>query len=231
MVGERCAGTVVVMPETDYLTVTRAAYDTVASDYARLFKGALDRMPWDRTVLAVFAELVLRDRLGPVADVGCGPGRITGYLHQLGLAAFGVDLSPGMLALARQALPGLRFIEGSMTALDLPDASLGGVVAWYSLIHIPPPDVPAVLSEFCRVLVPGGQLVVSFQVGDERRHLQQAYGHAISLDAYRIQPDQLAQQLQAAGLPVHARVVRDPDDSETVPQAYLLARKTSAAPS
>ena len=219
------------MPETDYLTVTRAAYDTVASDYARLLADALDRMPWDRAVLATFVELVSRDRLGPVADVGCGPGRVTGYLHHLGLDAFGVDLSPGMLAVARQALPGLRFVEGSMTGLDLPDASLGGLVAWYSLIHIPPTDVPAVLTEFCRVLVPGGQLLLAFQVGDERRHLQQAYGHAISLDAYPMQPDQLEQQLHAAGLPVHARVVRDPDDLETVPQAYLLARKRWAAPS
>jgi len=219
------------MPETDYLTATRVAYDTVASDYAHLLADALDRMPWDRAVLATFAELVSRDRLGPVADVGCGRGRITGYLHLLGLDAFGVDLSPGMLAVARQALPGLRFVEGSMTGLDLPDASLGGLVAWYSLIHIPPTDISAVLAEFGRVLVPGGQLLLAFQVGDGRRHLQQAYGHDISLDAYRMQPDQLAQQLDVAGLPVHARVVRDPDDQETVPQAYLLARKSSAAPS
>ena len=70
-----------------------------------------------------------------------------------------------------------------------------------------------------------------FQVGHEHRHLQQAYGHTISLDAYQIQPDQIAQQLHAAGLPVHARVVRDPDGQETVPQAYLLASKRSAAPS
>ena len=83
-------------------------------------------MPWDRAVLATFAELVSRDELGPVADIGCGPGRITGYLHYLGLDAFGVDLSPGMLAVARQALPRLRFVEGSMTGLDLPDGSLGG---------------------------------------------------------------------------------------------------------
>jgi len=219
------------MPESDYLTVTRAAYDTVASDYAHLLADALDRTPWDRAVLATFAELVSRDRLGPVADVGCGPGRITGYLHHLGLDAFGVDLSPGMLAVAQQALPGLRFVEGSMTGLDRPDASLGGLVAWYSLIHIPPTDVPAVLADFCRVLVPGGQLLLAFQVGDERRHLQQAYGHDISLELYRMQPDQLARQLNAAGLLVHARVVRDPDDQETVPQAYLLASKRSAAPS
>jgi len=140
----------------------------------------------------------------------------------------GIDLSPGMLAVARQALPGLRFAVGSMTALDLPDASLGGLVAWYSLIHIPPVDVPDVLAELSRVLVPGGQLLLAFQVGDECRHLEQGYGHAISLDAYRMQPDQLAHQLSNVGVHVHSRVVRDPDDLETLPQAYLLARKLTA---
>lgn len=214
--------------ETDYLSATRAAYDTVAQDYARLLADALDRIPWDRAVLATFAELVARDELGPVADVGCGPGRVTGYLHHLGLDVSGIDLSPGMLAVARQALPGLRFVEGSMTALDLPDASLGGLVAWYSLIHIPPVDVPAVLAELSRVLVPGGQLLLAFQVGDESRHLEQGYGHAISLDAHRMQPDQLAHQLSHVGVHVHSRVVRDPDDLETLPQAYLLARKLTA---
>jgi len=195
-----------------------------------LVAEVLTGMAWDRAVLASFAELVSRDRLGPVPDVGCGPGRITGFLHGLGLDMFGVDLSPGMLAVARQALPGLRFVEGSMTALDLPDASLGGLVAWYSLIHIPPTDVPSVLTEFRRVLVPGGQLLLAFQVGDDRRHLEHAYGHAVSLDAYRMQPDQLAQQLDSAGLPVHARVVREPDEPETLPQAYLLARKRLTVP-
>lgn len=217
------------MPETEYLAATRAAYDTVAEDYARLLAEALEGMPWDRAVLGTFAELVAHDGLGPVADVGCGPGRITGYLHRLGLDVFGIDLSPGMLAVARQALPALRFVEGSMAALDLPDASLGGLVAWYSLIHIPPADVPAVLTELCRVLAPGGQLLLAFQVGDERRHLAHAYGQAIALDAYRMQPDQLAQQLDTAGLHVHARVVREPDDPETQPQAYLLARKRTAS--
>jgi len=219
---------VLAVLEADYLSATRAAYDTVARDYARLLAGALDRIPWDRAVLAMFAELVARDRLGPVADVGCGPGRITGHLHHLGLDVSGIDLSPGMLAVARQALPGLRFAVGSMTALDLPDASLGGLVAWYSLIHIPPVDVPAVLAELSRVLVPGGQLLLAFQVGDECRHLEQGYGHAISLDAYRMQPDQLAHQLSNVGVHVHSRVVRDPDDLETLPQAYLLARKLTA---
>lgn len=50
---------------------------------------------------------------------------------------FGIDLSPQMVVVARQEHPGLRFEEGSMLALDLRDASLGGLLARYSTIHIP----------------------------------------------------------------------------------------------
>jgi len=94
--------------EADYLSATRAAYDTVARDYARLLAGALDRMPWDRAVLAMFAELVARDRLGPVVDVGCGPGRITGHLHHLGLDVRRNARSRGLLfqRLLQQAVEG-----------------------------------------------------------------------------------------------------------------------------
>jgi SAM-dependent methyltransferase len=57
-----------------------------------------------------------------------------------------------------------------MRALDVATDALGGVVAWYSIIHTPPDRLPVVFSEFHRVLRPGGHLLVAFQVGDERVH-------------------------------------------------------------
>jgi SAM-dependent methyltransferase len=96
----------------------------------------LDNRPLDRALFAVFAELVRVGGNRPVADVGCGAGRVTILLSRLGLDAFGVDLSPGMVALARRTYPQLRFEEGSMLALDVPAATLGGLLAFYSIIHI-----------------------------------------------------------------------------------------------
>src|SRR3981081_1801081 len=142
------------MLEPDYLRIPRAAYDPVAVDYAELLRTALAAKPLDRAMLAAFAELVQTAGAGPVADLGCGPGRVTAPLHSLGLTAFGVDLSPGMVAVARRAHPDLRFDEGSLTALDLTDGALGGIVAWYSIIHTPPELLPVVCAEFYRVLAP-----------------------------------------------------------------------------
>ena len=122
--------TVIDVTEPSYLSATRASYDTVAVDYAELLRTELAAKPLDRALLATFAELVQAGPGGLVADLGCGPGRVTAHLHALGLNAFGIDLSPGMITVARRAHPGLRFDEGTMTALDLADGSVGAIVAW-----------------------------------------------------------------------------------------------------
>lgn len=174
-------------------------------------------------MLAAFAELVRAG--GPVADLGCGPGRVTAHLHELGVPAFGVDLSPEMIAVARRDYPGLRFEVGSMAALNLPDACLTGVVAWYSIIHTPPERMPALFAEFHRVLDPGGHLLLAFQAGDEIRHLDHAYGHDISLDAYRLPLDRIAELAGQSGFTLDARLLREPVTFEKTRQAYLLAHK------
>lgn len=120
------------------LTATRAYYDTVAEGYAERVKGAFARDVWGRAMLGGFAEEVRADGGLPVADLGCGPGHVTAHLDGLGVRAFGMDLSPRMVDVARRAHPGLRFEVGSMSALDLPDGELGGVVAWWSILHTPP---------------------------------------------------------------------------------------------
>ncbi|WP_037312200.1 class I SAM-dependent DNA methyltransferase [Amycolatopsis orientalis] len=211
---------------TDYLTLTRTAYDTVAADYAELLRDHLAGSTWDRAMLGAYAELVQTASGGRVAEIGCGPGRITQHLHGLGLDIHGVDLSPEMISVARKSYPHLDFQIGEMPGLSIEDATLAGVVAWYSIIHTPRERLPEIFTDFHRVLAPGGHLLLAFQVGDEVRHIEHAYGHDISCDAYRLEPEKIADQLGEAGFTLVSQLVREPSEEfEYTPQAYLIARK------
>ena len=194
------------MTDTDFVTATRTFYDTVAEDYAEQFRDVLTVSPLDRVLMDGFAELVGDG--GRVADLGCGPGRVTGYLASLGLSVFGLDLSESMLAIARRENPGLRFERGSMLELDLPDGALAGAVSWYSSIHTPVDELPRLFAEFHRVLAPGGHLLVAFQAGDEDRHHDRPWGRPVALTFRRRQPEQIIGLLRAAGFALVSRTVR-----------------------
>jgi ubiquinone/menaquinone biosynthesis C-methylase UbiE len=202
----------------------RVFYDAIAVEYAELFGVELSAYPWDRAFLDIVAALAT----GPVLDVGCGPGRVTGYLRDRGLDVSGVDPSPGMLAVARATHPDLTFTEGSMLALDVPDGSFGAVVAWYSTIHVTDAELPGAIAEFRRVLSPGGHLALAFQVGDEPLRVAEPFGKPVTLEFHRRQPDAVTAMLESAGFEVRTRMVREPEENERVPQAYLLARGPAA---
>lgn len=214
------------MVEHDALIATREAYDAAAVTYEQLFSDTLRDSPLDRAILGVFAEVVSASGDGQVADLGCGPGHITAHLGELGLAAFGVDASPVMIKLARQAYPGLRFDVGSMTALDIADGVLGGVLSRWSVIHTPPRELPVILAEFHRVLASGGHLLVGFSASEDPSHPTQGFDHAVA-PAYRWWPDHLAEMLRESGLSEVARMVREPQptDRRQFKEVQLLARR------
>ena len=213
------------MDEPAHLHVTRAAYDAFAGDYARLLPDLRAETPLDRAMLARFADLTVTGGLGPVADLGCGTGRVTAHLASLGVDIFGIDLSPAMVGFARRRHPNLSFDIGSITAPDLPEATVGGVLAWYSTIHIPPLELPDVFAELAQVLAPGGYLLIGFHVGDGDRPRTVTYRDGFSVDTYDVTPERMADLARRAGLVVHTQLVRAAQDRETRPQASLIAVK------
>ncbi|ONH26382.1 class I SAM-dependent DNA methyltransferase [Pseudofrankia asymbiotica] len=215
------------MTQPVYLDATRAAYDAIASEYAALFADPLARRPLDRGLVTTFAELVRTGPPGPVADLGCGPGHLTAFLHSLGLDVFGADLSPAMISLARRAYPQLRFDVSTMTDLGLADGTLRGIVAWYSIIHAPPAALPDSFTEFHRLLAPGGQLLLAFQSTDQSDGPPQPFDHKV-ITAYRWPTDTAAALLRDAGLTETARLVRAPGDTDRFQQAFLLLRKPTS---
>jgi SAM-dependent methyltransferase len=208
-----------------FLDAIRDSYDTVAADYVKIIEGPHRLDPISRAMFTGFAELLHAADRGPVADLGCGPGWFTNLLAETGLDVFGVDLSPGMIEQARKAFPHLRFEVGSMTALDIPDATLGGVLAFYSTHHTPPEHLPTVYAEFHRVLAPGGLLMLGGHVGPDLHYSPtQGYGgNPVSYESHLVPADRIAELLAAAGFTVTSRLDQ-PHDGERR-HAVLIAEK------
>lgn len=209
------------------LRTLRHAYDTVAEDYATHLPDTRAEAPLDLAMVDAFAEAVRSGGHARVLDAGCGAGRMSRYLAERGCLVEGVDLSPGMIAMARRDHGDLTFSVGSLSELPYADGQFAGVVLWYSIIHTPPAGQARIFAEATRVLRPGGHLLVGFQAGEGTRDVSAAYrrfGHEIQLERHLYTADHVASQIDAAGLREVCRLVRRAQGTERDDQAVLLAR-------
>ncbi len=201
----------------------RDSDDAMAELYATLALGDLDRATPDRDWLASFAELAT-SRNGAVADLGCGPGHVVNHLTELGLAAIGYDVSPGQIAEARRAFPHSQFHVADLTALDIADDSLSGIVARYSLIHMLPTQLGCVFGGWLRLLEPGAPVLVSFFASSSVEAHGSPFDHAV-VTAYELFPATIARQLQEAGFEGVGVGIRGPLDRERpLDHGTVLAR-------
>jgi SAM-dependent methyltransferase len=206
----------------------QTSYDLVADEYVRRIFEELQHKPLDRQLLDRFAAR-MRD-FGPVCDMGCGPGHIARYLQDHGVEVCGVDLSPAMVERARCLTPGVEFRQGDMMTLDVSDGAWAGVVAFYSIIHIPRSDMAQALGELSRVLRPGGILLLAFHIGDDSIHLDEWWGQKVCVDFFFFRPDEMATYLREAGFDIEEIIEREPypNVEHQSRRAYIFARRPKA---
>lgn len=126
-----------------------AAYDEIADWYDGFIAAGAEPLE-----LGPLLDDLLGTGFGTCLEIGCGTGFHAGRVRQLGWTPVGVDLSAGMLRLARDRMPAAR---ADATRLPVADASVPAAVAM--MVHTDMPAYPAVLREVRRVLRPGGVFV------------------------------------------------------------------------
>ena len=192
-----------------------AAYSRRAQEYIDLFGTMSAVHPSDRQLVATWASGIE----GPVIDAGCGPGQWTNFLAGIGLTAHGVDQVPEFIERARHEYPDVRFEVETLEGLNCGSGTLGGVLAWYSVIHHEPDTIRVPLTEFHRALKPGGMLLVGFFEGA----VVEQFNHAV-IPAYRWPVEALSAEIEAIGFEVLESHVRKTTGQR--PQAALIARRT-----
>ncbi|MGH3157605.1 MAG: class I SAM-dependent DNA methyltransferase [Streptosporangiaceae bacterium] len=212
----------------------RAAYDAIAGAYDTELGDELDGKPFDRGLLDGFVGLT---GPGVIADVGCGPGHITRFLAARGAEVIGIDLSPGMIAVARQRSPELRFSVGSMLRLPAADGAWAGAIALYSIIHLTPGERLLACQELARTVRPDGWLLVAFHIDSsefatgEVNHITTWFGEQVELDGFFLDPAEVTADVTAAGFTVMSTTIRRPLPTGEYPsrRCYLLAQRNTEA--
>ena len=195
-----------------------ASYDERAAEYVELL-GSIEQMDAaDRRSIGTWRDATT----GRLLDAGCGPGLWTQFLHAPDRDGVGVDIASEFLASARERFPHVDFERASLRDLPFEDASFGGILAWYSLIHTPPADLSEILSELARVLAPGGSLLIGYFDGSPR----EPFAHAITT-AYFWSESELTRLLAEAGLVVVSRDerARRPCEASSRPHGAVIARR------
>ena len=172
------------------MEVVQQAYEACAEQYIELF-GSSAAVHHDDLALIV-RHLTIRP--GTVLDAGCGPGHLTAHLHSLNVDARGIDLVPHFIDHARATYPDTQFGLGSLHDLGVPDSSVAGILAWYSLIHVSPDEIDSLLIELRRALPVGGMLVTGFFNSNRITPFE----HKV-VTAYSWPIDELSDRLRRAG--------------------------------
>ena len=132
-----------------------------------------------------------------------------------------------MVEHARTLNPGIEFSPGDMRSLEIEDEIFGGIVAFYSIIHIARAEVVAVLVEMKRILRPGGLLRLAFHIGNHILHMDEWWGRQVSVDFVFFRTEEMTGYLESAGFLIGEVVEREPyaDVEHQSRRAYVLAEK------
>lgn len=206
----------------------RTTYDMAAEEYAFRFPGTEPEQAVDLAMIDHFLSQ-LAPSSQDVLDAGCGTGRMSRYLADRRCLVHGVDVSSGMIAMARRDHPDIDTRVASITNLPFADTRFDGILYWYSIIHVADADVAAAFREARRVLRPNGVVLVAFQAGEGVRDVAaglRKLGYDVTLTRFHRTPDQVSALLAAADFTEAARLVRGPLAGEKDDQAFILARTT-----
>ena len=183
-------------------------YDTVAKEYAETFSGEHEKKPKDQEILHRFSQEIGDRR--PVWDFGCGPGQTTKYLKNLGIEISGLDLSEKILEQARTIHPEIHFRKGNILELEFENDSIGGVVAFYAIVHFTEEQVEIAFREVFRVLQPGGIFLFTYHIGEETIHLDEFLGKKVDIDFMFFTTDFIFSCLKDSGFEKIEIIEREP---------------------
>lgn len=195
-------------------------YDRIAAAYAAHIAGELAGKPADRAVPDGFAARWAGR--GRVAEIGCGPGHVAGYLAARGVTMLGMDISAGMLAEARRLHPGLALEQADFAALRARPGRFAAIVGFYALIHLDDAPLDEALRAIRAAITPGGEFLAAVHLGEGWLHPGTMWGVPVDLGFRLFAEGAFEAALDTAGFALRERWVREPHAGIEHPTRRLM---------
>jgi SAM-dependent methyltransferase len=196
------------------------AFDAIGKDYETAFAGLTaqrEEIDW------LIGQLPARSR---VLDVGCGTGRPNAeMLAEAGHQVTGVDVSPGMIDIARAQVPAAHFEVADLRTLTYPAGHWDAVLAFFPLLQMTRAEIDAALAAFADWLAPGGYFVMATVPSDSEGRDYEFMGQPITVSSYPAEV--FRDRLTSLGLEVvrNRTVEFQPSHMETEHDLFMAARK------
>jgi cyclopropane fatty-acyl-phospholipid synthase-like methyltransferase len=164
-----------------------------------------------------------------VLELGCGPGVPATRQLARRFQVTGIDISSGQLELARRNVPEAAFVEADMAEVRFPPGSFEGVVALYSVVHLPREEHSSLFARIAGWLVPGGSMLVTLGAADDPGSIEQWLGVPMFFSSH--DPDANRSLIDDAGFErVVDEIVETMEPGGPVAFHWLLARKSNRPP-
>ena len=199
-------------------------YDKTAGNYAAQFIDELSKKHLDRILLKTFAD----ENRGRIVDLGCGPGQTTRFFFNCGATEIlGADISPQMIAAAKEINPNIDFEVADILDLKFSDESFTAAIAFYAIVHFDYEQLKIAFREIKRILKVGGQFLFSFHVGDEKIHLDEFLESEVNIDFYFFETEKIVEILTETGFETIDVIERQPykDAEHQSKRAYIWVKK------
>lgn len=159
------------MNSIDKRNSVKEDYNLIANQYCKEFETILE----DIDLINKFESYLGKD--SSIIDLGGGSGKLTNYFNEKGYNAICYDFSENMKEYAEKTYPNIKYILDDIININnhFNESSIDGIIAMYSLFHIPKENINQLFKDINSVLKDNGLFCFSLQIGSGEAFVDEPY--------------------------------------------------------
>ena len=191
-------------------------YNIIAEKYAAAFKEKKEEVSF------IHAFLDLIPKGGSILDLGCGNCDYYYLFQKYPVLYRGIDISTGMIEVAKKQWPNGNFILGDILKIELEEAAYSGIFAFFSLIHFNDIEFNNIIAKIRNSLSNNGLLLLGVQEGDGELFKESPFLQGPKLYINLFRESELSSFLVKQGFEILQKEIKHSASPKELPFSKLL---------